>query len=36
MNACHVSADVGPKPEALGALVTQAFTVFTAEPHTKT
>jgi len=36
MNGFHVAADVGPMPEALGALVTQAFTLFTAEPHTKT
>jgi hypothetical protein len=35
MNGLHVAADVDPKPEALGALVTQAFTLFAAEPHTK-
>jgi hypothetical protein len=35
MNGFHVAADVGPKPEALGALVEQPFTLFTAEPHTK-
>jgi len=33
MNGFHVAADVGPKPETLGAIVTQSFTVFTAESH---
>jgi hypothetical protein len=31
----HVAVGVGPKPEALGAIGTQAFTLFTAEPRTK-
>lgn len=31
----RVAVGVGPKPEALGAFGTQAFTLFTAEPHTK-
>jgi hypothetical protein len=35
MNGFHVTADVDPKPEALGAIVTQSFTLITAEPHTK-
>jgi hypothetical protein len=35
MNGFRVAADVGPKREALGAIVTQSFTLFTAEPHTK-
>ena len=35
MNGFHVAADVDPKLEALGAIVTQPFTLFSAEPHTK-
>jgi hypothetical protein len=35
MNGFHLAADVGPKPEALGALVTQPLTLITEEPHTK-
>jgi len=35
MNGFHGAADVGPKAEALGIIVTQSFTRFAAEPHTK-
>jgi hypothetical protein len=35
MNGFDVSAGVGPKPEALGAIVTQPVTLFSAEPRTK-
>jgi hypothetical protein len=35
MNGFHGAANVSPKPEALGAMVTQSFTLFTAKPHTK-
>jgi hypothetical protein len=35
MNGFHVAAGVGPKPEVLGAIVTQSFTTFIAEPHTR-
>ena len=35
MNGFQVAADVGPMPEALGVLVTQAFTLFAAKPHAK-
>jgi hypothetical protein len=35
MNGFHIAAGVGPKSEALGAIVTQPLTLFSAEPHTK-
>jgi hypothetical protein len=35
MNGFHVAGDVGPKPEALGAIVTQPFTLHLAETHAK-
>ena len=34
MNGFHVAADVGPKPEALGAFATLPLTAETAEPQT--
>jgi hypothetical protein len=35
MNGFHVAAGVGPKLEALGAIVPQSLAIFLAEPHTR-
>jgi hypothetical protein len=35
LNGILVAADVGPKPEALGAFVTQPLTLLTSESHTE-
>jgi len=35
MNGFNVAAYVGPKPEALGAVLTQPLTPRTAETHSK-
>jgi hypothetical protein len=35
MNGFPVATDAPPKPEALGAVVTQPLTLRTAEPHTE-